>query len=117
MGILGCLQTEKAPPDIFAREDPFLQTQVKLPPLSIAEKDLPPPGKCRIWYRDEPPAKQPAPGNCKTLFREVPEGVWLLSRTYDNPERIRVMIREPSGVIIYRWYVSKSGRFLMEERL
>jgi len=35
-------------------------------------------GKCRIWYPDRPPGRQPPPGACRDLERRVPAGAYLV---------------------------------------
>ena len=39
---------------------------------------MPPPGKCRIWFPGEPPGQQPPPGDCRELRQYVPPGAWLI---------------------------------------
>lgn len=39
---------------------------------------MPPPGKCRIWYKGTPPGKQPPPGDCGRLSTQVPPGAILV---------------------------------------
>lgn len=41
---------------------------------------LPPPGQCRIWYDNRPPARQPPPGDCSELSGRLPEGARLIRR-------------------------------------
>ena len=38
----------------------------------IPKAYLPPPGMCRIWLDDVPPARQPAPTECATAIRNKP---------------------------------------------
>ena len=42
----------------------------------------PPPGACRIWYRDRPAGQQPPPIECDEA--SVPPGAWLI-RHPDDP--------------------------------
>ncbi len=46
--------------------------------VDIPEGHMPPPGECRIWYRDRPPGQQPPPGNCHELQQRVPPGAILI---------------------------------------
>lgn len=47
--------------------------QVKVPP-----GHMPPKGKCRIWFPDRPPGRQPSVGECGDLERRVPQGAALV---------------------------------------
>lgn len=46
--------------------------------VNVPASHMPPPGKCRIWYKNRKPGKQPAPGNCKKLKHKVPAGAVLI---------------------------------------
>lgn len=39
---------------------------------AIPRQYMPPPGMCRIWLKDVPPAQQPAPTDCATAIRKRP---------------------------------------------
>ncbi|MEN8244498.1 MAG: hypothetical protein ABFS43_06310 [Thermodesulfobacteriota bacterium] len=45
----------------------------KIPP-----GQMPPPGKCRIWFPSKPPGQQPPPGDCIELKSNIPPGAWLI---------------------------------------
>ena len=47
----------------------------------VAPEDMPPPGKCRIWFPGRPPEDQPPPGECAALERHIPPNTWLLRGT------------------------------------
>lgn len=46
--------------------------------LHIPLGQMPPRGKCRIWFPDRPAGQQPAPGKCKKLQGRVPQGAYLV---------------------------------------
>jgi hypothetical protein len=46
--------------------------------VDIPSEDLPPPGKCRLWFPDRPPGHQPPPGECYELSHKVPLGAVLI---------------------------------------
>jgi hypothetical protein len=39
---------------------------------------LPPPGRCRIWFDGLPPGHQPLPSDCETAFRDAPPDARVL---------------------------------------
>ena len=39
---------------------------------------MPPPGKCRIWYKHRPATQQPPPGSCEELRWRIPAGATLV---------------------------------------
>ncbi|MDH4582097.1 tetratricopeptide repeat protein [Pseudomonas sp. BN415] len=46
--------------------------------VRIPRGQMPPRGKCRIWFPDRPVGQQPAPGKCKKLQNQVPQGAYLV---------------------------------------
>ena len=44
----------------------------------IPKGHMPPPGECRIWFRDRPPGQQPPPGDCYDLEQVVPRDAILV---------------------------------------
>ena len=86
--------------------------------LGIPPGHLPAPGQCRIWYPGRPPGRQPHPGNCIEVERHVRPGCWLVRRSLNDPEHIKVMVYShdrPSSVLSIRYYLAESGKFAWEE--
>jgi hypothetical protein len=55
------------------------------PPVPAAHK--PPPGMCRIWLKDVPPAQQPAPTDCASAVRNRPADARVIfSDDRDSPK-------------------------------
>jgi len=46
--------------------------------VNVPPGHMPPPGKCRIWYKNRKAGNQPAPGNCNKLKNKVPAGAVLI---------------------------------------
>ena len=86
-------------------------------PVSVPKEYRPPPGMCRIWLAEVPPAKQPAPTDCTSAVRSRPpngqvifgdkpkssrSGSWvdgikaLKDRTSEAPRPPIRQLREPS---------------------
>ena len=86
--------------------------------LGIPPGHLPPPGQCRVWFPGRPPGRQPRPGNCIDVEHHVRPGAWLVRRSYDDPEHIKVMVyshERPLSVLVVRYYLAESGKFAYEE--
>ena len=45
---------------------------------TIPDEYKPPPGMCRIWIKDVPPAQQPAPTDCPTAIRRKPQNARVI---------------------------------------
>ena len=49
-----------------------------LDPVILPASELPPAGKCRLWYPDRAPGDQPEPGDCDELRQQLPPGAVLV---------------------------------------
>ncbi|MFN8666190.1 MAG: hypothetical protein U0164_03210 [Gemmatimonadaceae bacterium] len=64
-------------PSVAAAQTPPVRSLVPLKPKGEAREDvpashLPPPGMCRIWIDNVPPAQQPAPTDCASAIKNRP---------------------------------------------
>jgi hypothetical protein len=85
--------------------------------LGIASADLPPAGRCRIWYPGRAATQQPAPGDCDELAKRVPAGAWLLARPATEPDKVHVIVydqSEPGFQATIGVFEAASGRFVRE---
>ena len=58
------------------------------PKPGVPQKDLPPPGMCRIWIDGVPPNKQPASTDCATAVKNRPSnGRVLFGDDYAKSDR------------------------------
>jgi hypothetical protein len=48
------------------------------PKSAVPRTHLPPPGMCRIWLDNVPPAQQPAPTDCASAARNLPRNGRLI---------------------------------------
>jgi hypothetical protein len=58
------------------------------PRTSVPRTHLPPPGMCRIWLENVPPAQQPAPTDCASAARNLPRNGRLIYS--DEPRNPRL---------------------------
>ncbi len=58
------------------------------PKTSVPRTHLPPPGMCRIWLENVPPAQQPAPTDCASAARNLPRNGRLIYS--DEPRNPRL---------------------------
>lgn len=65
-------------PDAGGLRVASLQTQPADEELHIPRGQMPPRGKCRIWFPDRPTGRQPKPDKCKKLQDRVPPGAYLV---------------------------------------
>ena len=47
-------------------------------PKPVPQTHLPPPGMCRIWLDNVPPAQQPAPTDCASAVRNQPRNARVI---------------------------------------
>lgn len=102
---------------IPASPSPEVRTQ-QADPVGIPNEYIPAPGKCRIWYPDRSPDKQPPPERCLEIY-DVPAGAWVV---YGGPMiktyRIEEYDPERPGVVTFiNYFELESGRFLRRERV
>jgi hypothetical protein len=87
--------------------------------LGIPPGHLPPPGQCRVWIPGEPPGHQGPVGACSALAAQVPADGWLVYRPSKNKKEVKVSVydaRKPGVIVVIRFYDSKTGDLLREER-
>lgn len=118
---LGCSRTvvlEQRPREVVVVKE------TKAPPGHVARRlgippgHLPRPGECRIWYPGVPPGRQPRPGSCGRLARQLPAGAWLIERSREHPELVRVSechTKRPDMIVAVRIYEVSSGRYVRED--
>ncbi len=66
----------------------------------VPRSHLPPPGMCRIWLDNVPPAQQPAPTDCASAVRNRPRNgrVVFSEQLRDNPRLPMVKsLKDPSA--------------------
>ena len=61
------------------------------PKSVVPRTHLPPPGMCRIWLDNVPPAQQPAPTDCASAARNLPRNGRLIYN--DEPRNPRLPIK------------------------
>lgn len=60
--------------------------------LNLPKDRLPPPGECRVWYRDRSAGQQLAPMKCNA---ELPRGAWLIRHPQEAPDIVVVTVFKP----------------------
>ncbi|MGQ0765063.1 MAG: hypothetical protein ACT4OZ_05280 [Gemmatimonadota bacterium] len=73
------------------------------PETPVPAQFMPPPGMCRIWLDNVPPAQQPAPTDCATAIRRKPQNARVIfgprEATRDNRETPRdTTRRKPDSI-------------------
>ena len=79
---------------------PRLEAQVRPHPQdpkpAVPQTHLPPPGMCRIWLNNVPPAQQPAPTDCASAVRNQPRNARVI---FNDKPRTRLpmnSLKEPA---------------------
>ena len=66
------------------------------PKPAVPQTHLPPPGMCRIWLNNVPPAQQPAPTDCASAVRNQPRnGRVIFSEQLRNQQLPVKSLKEP----------------------
>ncbi|MCY1508782.1 hypothetical protein D9M68_431020 [compost metagenome] len=68
----------RQPRDAGGLQTASLQTLPADEELRIPLGQMPPRGKCRIWFPDRPAGRQPKPDKCKKLQNRIPRGAYLV---------------------------------------
>jgi hypothetical protein len=70
--------------------------------LGIHRRFFPRPGSCRVWVPDLPNRRQATAGSCDGITEGAPAGAWILRRSVDEPNAIRVdyLDEQNAGVIV-----------------
>ena len=86
---------------VVAAEGATLQAQARPVPQDpkpvVPQTHLPPPGMCRIWLDNVPPAQQPAPTDCASAARNLPRNGRLLYNDEGRNSRLPLVksLKEP----------------------
>lgn len=86
---------------VVAAEGATLQAQARPVPQDpkpvVPRTHLPPPGMCRIWLDNVPPAQQPAPTDCASAARNLPRNGRLLYNDEGRNSRLPLVksLKEP----------------------
>ena len=84
-----------------AAEGATLQAQARPVPQdpkpAVPQTHLPPPGMCRIWLDNVPPAQQPAPTDCASAARNLPRNGRLIYNDEGRNPRLPLVksLKEP----------------------
>src|SRR5947208_15788965 len=65
---------------------------------AVPRTHLPPPGMCRIWLDNVPPAQQPAPTDCASAARNLPHNGRLIYNDTARNSRLPIVnsLKEPT---------------------
>jgi hypothetical protein len=88
--------------------------------LGISTKELPAPGKCRVWIPGRDAGDQPKAGKCEVVEAAAPPGSWVLYRSPKerNVVQVRVMDHTHSGIVSdVLSYDIASGKLIGENQL
>ena len=68
------------------------------PKATVPATHLPPPGMCRIWLDNVPPAQQPAPTDCASAARNLPRNGRLIYNDVARNPRLPMVksLKEPA---------------------
>jgi hypothetical protein len=106
------------PPDsetIEIEERSRRSDQDRAGPLGIPEAQLPPSGKCRVWYPGRPPGQQPPTRDCAESEKAAPAGTWVLYRPPEDKRVVHVRVRDDrrtGGIARIDLYDAEKGTYL-----
>src|SRR4029453_696804 len=74
-----------------------VRPQAQEPKAAVPSTHLPPPGMCRIWLENVPPAQQPAPTDCASAARNLPRNGRLIYNDAARNPRLPIVksLKEP----------------------
>jgi len=74
-----------------------VRPQPQDPKPAVPSTHLPPPGMCRIWLENVPPAQQPAPTDCASAARNLPRNGRLIYNDAARNPRLPIVkqLKEP----------------------
>ena len=75
-----------------------IRPQPQDPKTAVPTTHLPPPGMCRIWLDNVPPAQQPAPTDCASAARNLPRNGRLIYNDTARNSRLPIVnsLKEPT---------------------
>jgi len=75
-----------------------IRPQPQEPKAAVPATHLPPPGMCRIWLENVPPAQQPAPTDCASAARNLPRNGRLIYNDAARNPRLPIVksLKEPA---------------------